>query len=1014
MGRSRYILLIIAVLYSFFASGQTNRDVIVNYRQFYKYDSIVERYLYVNPLKALEIVNDGLQRAEDLKHNWQKAYLYELLMDIYRELEQPVVSINYGYKALLLYDLYDIKELYHEVVLGLSASYFKAEFCDNYILNLLADSKQFFKSSGDSVNYIKAQAFYMYFSHLSGKKVTDTITRYPHELADDISDFMQVYSVLARYYYKTGNKRKALAIYKKMEAYLSEHNLFYYHVNDLHFARFYIEEKNLRAAQVLVDRSLPYFKAYGDVVHQADANFLKAEIYFYLQQYYDAIKYAQKALVLSEKYHILGLSSRISFFLSEIYIHTGQNDLALFSYSKSVKIRDSIYSLEKLYQVSNNQLKITSLEKEKENYKLRKEKEYESLRNRQQKLVIFIIALVALIFAILLGFVYFMLQINIRDSQRLKRFAQVSQEGIIIADRYDILEYNDRFLQLTKYQDKEISGLSLKDFLDSRTAAQIIETDGSFFVETNVKRKDGTYFIAEILAKPFPYHRSRNAKVISLHDVTEFRKAQRELIESQLRFKTLIDTSPDGVILTDLEGKITYISKATLAMLGSESLYYFMDKYLYEIVDTSDTNLIKETVNNLKASNNTLQRDFKLIITGSRVVYVECRCTTVRNTQGEITGLFFILRDVTQRYLAQEALIRSEAKFRGLFDKASDGIMIVDHNGIVEEANKAASDIFGLNLEELTGKKFTDLLPVSVRKSYRLYDILRSDKKFETVLFRTNDEMIYVQISVSMLTDKPKPLYLFIIRDITELRKNQERLKRYADKLEASNNAKAKLFSIISHDLRGPIGNLKTMIELILDSPESFRTDELKEILVALKDTSVSTYELLENLLYWSRSQLNQIDYNPTVFSLSKIVESTISLFKESTKLKEITIENHITDGNLKVKADVEMVKTILRNLISNAIKFTPHGGKIVLRNYSDVETVIIAVKDTGIGITHEKLMEIFDSAKFVSTRGTDNEKGTGLGLDLVRDFVQRNKGKLWVESKPGKGSTFYFSLPKA
>lgn len=977
------------------------------------YDSIVNVYLYSDPTRAFKYVQQALQRLEqDNGNNLQKAQLYRLLMKIYDVKGDPVRAMEFGYKVLLVYDLYDLKDKFYSQVLDLARVYFNALQVDDFFKRLLYRAYLYYKDQGDSANMSLARVYLNYFKNLKNEQYSFFHVELPYLRDRQVEQIFIKSTVLADYYYRTDNLPKAIAFYKKLESVLSSRDSFALEVNRLNLSSFYVNLNNLIAAQKLINQTKLHFILSGDVVHLAKVYFLESYILLQFQHYNRAIALSQSAIALARQNDLPSVLLNVYYNLSEIYSRLGKADLAYYSYFKYISLRDSIYWIDRLSLVAHNQMKLSSLEKEKENYILRREKELEQLKNNQQKLIILIFGIIVLFFAILLSFVYYMFRTNLKYSQRLKLFAQVSQEGILIVDKNSILEYNDNMLKMTGFSPEEMQNLTLYDLLDKNVADNILNYKHTVFVETILHKKDNSDIIVEILAKSFPHPKSKHARVVSIHNISEFRQAQMKLIESEQKFKTLIDTSPDGVILSDLNGKITYISKSALNILQLNQLNESVSLSLYDLFDELDKPVVLNIMHELRKNNKPLQKKFKIQLPDGKIKHIDCRCIGVQKPDDNIETLFFIVRDVTQQYLSEEALRQSEQKFRGLFNKASDGIIIIDRNGFIKEANPKAAKIFGLDLDNLEKTNFVELLPPTIRKDFSLKDILKSDKTFETGLVKYPNQLIYVQISVSQLSDNPK-LYLFIIRDITELRQSQDRLKKYADKLEASNRAKAKLFSIISHDLRGPIGNFKTMLELILESPESFNVDELRDVLIALKDTSVTTYELLENLLYWAKTQLDQIEYKPEVFRLEQIVPSIIDLFKDAALRKRIQIQNFIDKENILVYADPNMVKTILRNLVSNAVKFTPHGGFIRIKYYADERMVIVAVEDTGVGIPQERLTEIFDSSKFVSTRGTDNEKGTGIGLDIVAEFVQKNKGKIWVESTPGKGSTFYFSLPK-
>jgi signal transduction histidine kinase len=248
---------------------------------------------------------------------------------------------------------------------------------------------------------------------------------------------------------------------------------------------------------------------------------------------------------------------------------------------------------------------------------------------------------------------------------------------------------------------------------------------------------------------------------------------------------------------------------------------------------------------------------------------------------------------------------------------------------------------------------------------------------------------------------------------MTLFKRQEDNLRRIATKLQSTNATKDKIFSIISHDLRGPIGNLKSMIEFIAENQNEFDMAEIVDIMKNLKQSSSTTYELLENLLSWAKSQQNLLEYKPTIFNISEIIKNTVELSNQYAKNKLIGIQNYIED-NIDVIGDENMIKTVIRNLLSNSIKFTKSNGKIFVNGSIDDDFVIISIKDTGIGMNQDTAVKLFDDANFFTTYGTNNEKGTGLGLKLCKDFLSKNSGKIWVESEPNIGSTFYFTIRKA
>ncbi len=246
------------------------------------------------------------------------------------------------------------------------------------------------------------------------------------------------------------------------------------------------------------------------------------------------------------------------------------------------------------------------------------------------------------------------------------------------------------------------------------------------------------------------------------------------------------------------------------------------------------------------------------------------------------------------------------------------------------------------------------------------------------------------------------------------LNQKNEEISEQRDRLDELNQTKNKLFSIIAHDLRGPIGSAYTFLELLTTHESEFTKQELLDNLVLIKDSSNATYKLLENLLTWARAQKGEIVFNPIKSDLFKLAQSNIELFISNAETKKIRITNEI-DSDLEFEFDQEMINTVMRNLINNAIKYTREGGQITISAKELTDNVEISVTDTGIGMDSETTgLLFFTDLKRNRREGTKGEKGTGLGLILCKEFVWKHQGTIWAESEPEKGSTFKFELPRS
>ncbi len=238
----------------------------------------------------------------------------------------------------------------------------------------------------------------------------------------------------------------------------------------------------------------------------------------------------------------------------------------------------------------------------------------------------------------------------------------------------------------------------------------------------------------------------------------------------------------------------------------------------------------------------------------------------------------------------------------------------------------------------------------------------------------------------------------------------QKKLLEYNDNLENTNARKDMLFSIISHDIKTPLSTILGYSDIIMEDFDNLSSDEIKQYNFYINNVAKEINGLIDNLLEWSRFQRGRLDFTQEEFNLYNVVTKVLRLFHEAADLKHIKIVNECP-GESIVFADENMVYTILRNLISNAIKFTGDEGVVKISAEKGEGELLVTISDSGIGIAREDIGKLFKMDTKHSTLGTAKEKGTGLGLILCREFVEKNGGAIWVDSMPGEGSSFYFTL---
>lgn len=263
-------------------------------------------------------------------------------------------------------------------------------------------------------------------------------------------------------------------------------------------------------------------------------------------------------------------------------------------------------------------------------------------------------------------------------------------------------------------------------------------------------------------------------------------------------------------------------------------------------------------------------------------------------------------------------------------------------------------------------------------------------------------------------------LYLLTIKE-KDQQKLQEQYKKIVlqndeilvanEQLKALNATKDKFFKIIGHDLKGPIVQMIQLSELFEDSYTDVNDKKMPTLIRAMRESSVRGFKLLENLLDWARSQTGDISFNPEPVFIMGLILGNIELIKEQAEAKSITVKTiDLYEG--KVTIDRNMINTVIRNLLSNAIKFTRMNGEVEIRNCVDKNNLIVSVKDNGIGMSGEDCSRLFKIGREHIAVGTNNETGTGIGLVLCKEFIDKHNSSIWVESKKGEGSVFYFSIP--
>jgi len=381
-----------------------------------------------------------------------------------------------------------------------------------------------------------------------------------------------------------------------------------------------------------------------------------------------------------------------------------------------------------------------------------------------------------------------------------------------------------------------------------------------------------------------------------------------------------------------------------------------------------------------------------------------------------------------------------------VLDSVSIGICIIDKDYIVQFWNEYMEEYTGFSKNEIQQKLLFDVFPAFQNKIYEarinnifigwppvifssrlhtpfflskdIYNTKRYQDIIITPVFSADNNINSALITINDVTDltekleEQKKLYLKSQEELNAKTEIQERLIRSEKQLKDLNATKDKFFSLIAHDLISPFNIILGYSDMLAKSVHDNDYNEIEEFSQLIYSATKRTHSLLVNLLDWSRLQTGRISFNPVVVNVLDVINENINLSKSSANQKEIEINVDIKHG-LIVIADINMLNTIFRNLISNAIKYTPLNGSITISAfYNSKSEFEFSIRDTGLGIKADDIGKIFSIDVNFSTIGTANESGTGLGLMLCKEFIERHKGKIWVESKINEGSNFKFIIP--
>jgi PAS domain S-box-containing protein len=500
-----------------------------------------------------------------------------------------------------------------------------------------------------------------------------------------------------------------------------------------------------------------------------------------------------------------------------------------------------------------------------------------------------------------------------------------------------------------------------------------------------------------------------------VHDITERKQAEAAIVLSESRLKQAEIVSKSGNWELHLDSKMIIASEGAAKLYGVA-----VQKLNYQLVREFPLPEFRPTLDDamkkLIQEGQPYDLEFKIQTADTGEIK---DIHSVASFDREKRIVFGVINDITDRKKTEEALKESEAKYRALFTQMSEGFalheLIYDENHVavdykIIEINTGYEKQLGIDASQAIGKMATTLYGVSPAPYIDLYSCVAETG--EPQFFETYFPPLDKHFVISVFSPY-KGYFATVFSDITSRKQSEDYLRESEARLRELNATKDKFFSIIAHDLRSPFNSILGLSTMMVEQARENDFEGMSEYAEIIRTSSQHAMNLLMNLLEWSRSQTGRIEFSPEYIDVFNQINEVSQLLVESANQKSIAILKQIPRNTL-VFADKAMLGIILRNLISNAIKFSHPGGEITISAEKKDLELLIEVEDHGVGIKHQGLEKLFRIDQTYSTLGTQNEMGTGLGLILCKEFVEKHGGRIWVESEPGKGSKFSFAIPKA
>jgi len=621
-----------------------------------------------------------------------------------------------------------------------------------------------------------------------------------------------------------------------------------------------------------------------------------------------------------------------------------------------------------------------------------------------------------------------------KSEEKYRAILENIEEGyyeVDLAGNFTFL--NNSMCRIFGYPKEELIGMNDRQYTDKENAKKLYQAFNGVYrtgepdigYGYEIIRKDGTkrYIEASILL-----HKDSSDKPIGfrgiIRDISERKRAEEALRESEEKYRTLVETSPDAITLMDLNLNIVMGNRPALNLYGYENLQEVIGQSVFDFVAPEDRPRAIEDTRKMLETGSIETREYKLLRKGGVPFPAEVRASLVLNVEKRPLAFICVSRDITERKRAEEALWASEKRFRELFDEAPVGYHEIDKEGKITRVNRTELDMLGYTPEEMLGRYVYEFVTEEISSQSvkgKLAGTLSIGAIFERTYLRKDGTTIPVLLGDTLIKDSQGRIIGLrtTIQNITERKQAEGEKATLQEQLRQSQKMEAigRLAGGVAHDFNNILTVIKGYSQFSL--AEIKQEDPLRENIEEIKKSADRAADLTRQLLAFSRRQIMEmkvLDLNDLFRNLDKMLRRIIG---EDIELVTIL------DENLgRVKTDTGQIEQVIMNLSVNARDAMPKGGKLTIETANvDLDGayacahvavkpgpyVMLAVSDTGVGMTPEVKERVFEP--FFTTK--DIGKGTGLGLSTVYGIVKQSGGNIWVYSEPGKGTTFKIYLPR-